>query len=127
MERCPCCNAYRRDAYICPRCKADLSALLNTENSASYWLNSAIKQWQAQQYEQSIHALLLSISLKKIPLALSFYHFIIEQQSQIIINLLSDKHYDKAEKRLYMLRALIPNSPLLQNLKAFSAYLNYAH
>ncbi|RLA21714.1 MAG: hypothetical protein DRQ62_09145, partial [Gammaproteobacteria bacterium] len=64
MERCPCCNARLKEAVICPRCRADLSAVIGSEQAAEKYLAKAIQQWAEGEGEQSIQALVFALNLK---------------------------------------------------------------
>ena len=123
MERCPCCNARLRERTVCSRCKADLSALISSEQAAHNWLAKAIRHCSAENIEQSIYAVGVSLGLKKTELALVFREFLIQQQCGDILDLLAQKQLLKAKQRLYSVRMLLPHSQQLQQLYSFSDYL----
>ena len=123
MERCPCCNARLRERTVCSRCKADLSVLISTEQAAQFWLVKATHYCLAENIEQSIHAIGVSLGLKKTELALVFREFLIQQQCGDILDLLAQKQLLKAKQRLYNVRMLLPYSQQLQQLYSFSDYL----
>lgn len=123
MERCPCCNARLRERTVCSRCKADLSALMSTQKAAQFWLVKAVHYCLAENIEQSIHALGVSLSLKKTEFALVFREFLIQQQCRDILDLLAQKQCLKTKQRLYSVRMLLPHSQQLQQLYSFSDYL----
>ena len=123
MDRCPCCNARLRELVICPRCKADLSAIINAEQSARFWLNKAIHYCLEGQTEQSIGALNLSLGLNKTRVANAFRDFLIQQQSRDILDLLAKKQLLAAKKQLFSVRGLLSYSKQLQKLDSFIDYL----
>ncbi len=125
MERCPCCNARLRERSICSRCKADLNALIHSEQAAQVWLAKAIQRWGEGNIEQSISALESSLALKNTPIALAFRGFIIHQYSQKILVLLVQKQLLVAKQALYKARTLLPYSQSLQKINAFTDYLIY--
>jgi hypothetical protein len=123
MERCLCCNARLGDAALCPRCKADLSVVINSEKAAHFWLSKTIHLWQENKTEQSLDALGLSLHLKKTKLALVFREFLIRQKSRDLLELLAQKQVLPAKQQLYKIRSLLPHSELLQQLQIFTEYL----
>ncbi len=123
MERCPCCNARLRERTVCSRCKTDLSVLISTEQAAGFWFSKAIQCYVANNIEQSIIAISMSLSLKKTRVAVIFRKFIIQQQCRDILNLLAEKKLVFAKKRLYTARKLLPYSMQLQQLNSFCDYL----
>ncbi len=123
MDRCPCCNARLRELTKCPRCQADLSAVMGSELSAQIWLSKAIQYWLESKTEQSIEALVLSIGLKKTKLAMVFRGFLIKHQYQYVLDLLAQKQLLPAKQRLYKLRLLFPYSQQLQQINLFTDYL----
>lgn len=123
MERCPCCNARLRERTVCSRCKADLSVLINAEKMAQFWLVKAIHYCLAENIEQSVRAISVSLDLKKTNLALAFREFLIQQQCQDILDMLAQKQLIPAKQRLYSMRILLPYSKQLQQLYSFSDYL----
>ncbi len=123
MERCPCCNARLRDRTVCSRCKSDLSLLISSEQVAQDWLATAIAHWKAENIEQSIDAIGLSLNLKITRMAEVFREFIIQQECQKILDLLAEKELLAAKQSLYRVRKLLPFSQQLQQLYSFSEYL----
>ena len=123
MDRCPCCNARLREVVICPRCKADLSAIINAEQSAQFWLNKAIHYCLESKTEQSIASLHLSLCLNKTRMANVFRDFLIQQQSKGILGLLAEKQMLAAKRQLYSVRELLPHSKQLRKLGSFTDYL----
>ena len=123
MERCPCCKSRLREFMLCPRCQADLSGIINTEQIAKVWLTHAIQYWTDHKIKQSLDALELSIHLKKTELAFAFRGFLIEQQYQNILQQLAQKQIFPAKNQLYKIRNLFPHSKLLRQLNEFTDYL----
>ncbi len=123
MERCPCCKSRLRESTICPRCQADLSGIINTEELAKVWLTNAIQYWSEHKFKQSIDALEFSIHLKKTELAFAFRGFLIEQQYQNIFQQLTQNNIFPAKNQLFKIRSLFPYSALLRQLNDFTDYL----
>ncbi len=123
MERCPCCKSRLRESTICPRCQADLSGIINTEQLAEAWLTNAIQYWKEQKIKQSIGALEHSIHLKKTELAFAFRGFLIKQQYQNILQQLTQNNIFPAKNQLFKIRRLFPYSALLRQLNDFTDYL----
>ncbi len=123
MGRCPGCNARLREVAICPRCKADLSAIIKAEQSAQFWLSKAIYYCLESNTEQSIAALNLSLCLNKTRMADVFRGFLIQQQCKRILDLLSKKQLLSAKQQLYRVRELLPHSKQLRKLDGFTDYL----
>ena len=123
MERCPCCNARLKDTVECPRCQANLSDIIGSERSAHFWLSRAIQFWTESKIEQSLGALGISLSLKKIKLAIVFRDFLIQKNYQDILDLLAQKQLLAAKQRLYRVRLLHTHSRQLQQLNRFTDYL----
>lgn len=123
MDRCPCCNARLREVAICPRCKADLSEIINAGQAAKFWLSKAIHYCLESKTEQSIAALNLSLSLKIIRMADVFRDFLIQQQCREILELLAKKQFLAAKQQLYRVREFLPHSKQLRKLDGFTDYL----
>ena len=123
MERCPCCNARLTGAIFCPRCQADLSNVLGSEQLARHWLNNALQFWIAHEPQMAILALIKSVNLKQTPSALIFRDFIIRQQCQNVLGLLEKKDYTEAKESLSLLRDLNPDNKFLKQLHGFTKYL----
>lgn len=127
MERCPGCNARLSGAVLCPRCKADLNMVIDTEKAAQYWLSKATQNWQENKTEQCLDALGLSLRLKKTRLALVFRDFLIHQQFHDVLELLAQKQLLPAKHQLFIMRNLVLHSTLLQQLHTFTDYLLVNH
>ncbi len=127
MERCPCCNARLKEAVVCRRCQADLSAVMGSEQAAEQYLAKAIQHWAHKQAEQSIAALMSALSLKKTRLTLLFRDYLIQQYYLDVLELLAQKHLLSANQRLYSARRLLPYSPQLQQLRTFTDSLLAKH
>ena len=123
MDRCPCCNARLRETVICPRCNADLGAIINAEQSARFWLSKAIHYCLKSKTEQSIAALDLSLCLKKTRMAEVFRDFLIQRHCRDILDLLAKNQLLAAKQQLYSMRKLLPHSKQLQKLDGFTDYL----
>ena len=123
MQRCPCCNARLRERTVCSRCKADLSALISSEQTAQHWLAKAIHDYQAENIEQSITTINMSLNLKRTHLAIALREYLIQQQCADILDLLAQKQLIPAKQRLYSVRMLLPQSKHLQHLNSFCDYL----
>ena len=123
MERCPCCNARLTGAVFCPRCQANLSSVLGSEQLARHWLSKALQYWLAREPQMAILTLTKSINLKQTPLALVFRDFIIGQQCQNVLGLLEKKEYREAKGSLSLLRNLNPHNKFLRKLSGFTKYL----
>jgi hypothetical protein len=122
-ERCPCCNARLKQAVSCPRCRADLTAVIHAEKSAKLFLSQAIQYLIDDKVEQGCVALNRSLCLKKTKSAAVFRDFFIDQQYRIILGLLSQTQVLSAKDRLYHARLLMPYSKKLQQLNNFIDYL----
>jgi len=127
MERCPCCNARLKEKLTCPRCQADLSALIAAGKVAEQSLAKAIQLWANKQGEQSIAALMLALSLNKSSLALRFRGYLIQQYYRKVLDLLARKQLLPANQQLYKARRLLPYSAELQQLRTFTDYLLAKH
>jgi hypothetical protein len=122
-ERCPCCNARLKQAVSCPRCRADLSAIIQAEKSAEFWLSQAMQHLIDDKTEQSSVAINHSLRLKKTKVATVFREFIIHRQCTIILGLLSQTQVLSAKGKLYHARFLTPYSKKLQQLDSFTDFL----
>ncbi|HIG64367.1 MAG TPA: hypothetical protein EYQ43_02090 [Methyloprofundus sp.] len=123
MQRCPACNARLKERLICSRCRADLTALIGSEQAAQQWYIKAVEYYLSADIEQCIAANAISLSLHKTGLAQIFRDFIIQQQCGEILDLLAQRKLQTAKCNLYKLRFLLPYSKQLQHLNAFSDYL----
>ncbi len=123
MDRCPCCNARLRDVSVCPRCKADLGAIINAGQSAQFWLSKAIHNCLESKTEQSIAALELSLCLKKTRMAEVFRDFLIQRHCREILNLLAKKQLLPAKQKLFSVRVLLPHSKQLRKLDGYTDFL----
>ncbi len=127
IERCPCCNARLKQALCCPRCKADLSNIVSSEQSAQYYLSVAIQAMLNNNIEKSSMAISQSLHLKITRTALVFREFLIQQQTKDTLDLLAQAQLIAAKNKLYTLRQLIPHSKKLQQLEQFASYLLFNH
>jgi len=123
MTRCPCCNARLKEAQICPRCRADLNALINTKQAAHYYISKAVQSWKYKNIHASVQAINYSLHLQQIPLGLAFREFITQQQCQLILELLAKKQLLAAKRELVQSRLLIAHSQTLQQLQSFNDFL----
>lgn len=123
MERCHCCSARLKKATQCPRCQADLTAVIASEQFASYRLGQAIQYSLENKTELSIEALEHSLDLKKTGLAVVFRDFLIQQQCRVILDLLAQKKLDIARQSLNQIQWLQAHSHQLQQLHGFTVYL----
>ncbi len=123
MERCPVCQARIGDKKTCPRCKADLKTVIQSEKSATYWLAKAIQYLQHNEIESAINALEKSLWLNKTLLGVLVRDFMTREQTNIILELLQQKNLTAAKKHIYLVRRLIPYSPHLQQLRSFLDFL----
>lgn len=123
MERCPCCNALLKNIRVCPRCQANLGSIIDSEQLAQHWLSKAIQYSAEKKIEQSLTALALSLHFKKTSLAIVFRDFLIQQQYQDILDLLTQKKLLAAKLALYKVRLLLPITKQLQQLHTFTDYL----
>ena len=127
MERCPCCNARLKGALICPRCQANLSAVIGSEQAAEHYLAKAIQHWAQNNKDQSIHTLVLSLRLKKTQLAITFRNFLIQKYYQDVVQRLEKKQLLSANQCLYQARQITLYSQQLQQLQDFTRYLLAKH
>lgn len=123
MQRCPACNARLKERLICSRCRADLTALIGSEQAAQQWFAKAVEYYLSADIEQCIVAIAISLSLHKTRLAQIFRDFLIQQQCAEILNFLVQEQLSAAKISLYKLRFLFPYSRQLQHLNAFAEYL----
>lgn len=123
IKRCPCCHAQIKLVSACSRCGADLNKVFKVERFSQHYLAKAVQFLLNDEIEQSCRAINQSLQLKKTQLALVFRLFLIEQQSQFVLNLLASAQPLQAKQRLYRLQTLMPYSKKLQQLDAFSNYL----
>jgi hypothetical protein len=124
MERCPCCMARLTAGTECPRCQADLTHVLASDQMAQKWLISALQFWHVRESKIAILALSKSLYLKKTPLTLAFRDFIIQEQCQFVLGLLQHKEYQLAKESLLLLSDLNPHHKLVKMLCRFSKYLS---
>ena len=123
MERCPCCNARLTGEKRCPRCQADLSSVLGSEELARHWLNKTVHFWLAGDPQMAILALIKSLNVKQTPLALVFRDFIVEQECKNVLGLLEKKNFAEAKQSLSLLHDLTPHHKFLKQLSGFTRYL----
>lgn len=120
MERCPCCMARLAEtASVCPRCQADLAAVISSGQQARYWLGHAVRFWFGHQPELAMQALGKSLHLKRTPVAQVFSAFITRQQEQEVLALLAQRKLPEAKTKLSLLRGLQPDNSLLKQLEGF--------
>jgi len=123
MERCPCCNARLTGENLCPRCQADLSSVLGSEELARHWLNKTVHFWLAGEPQMAILALTKSLSVKQTPLTLVLCDFIVEQECKNVLRLLEKKDFAGAKQSLSLLHELSPHHKFLKQLSGFTRYL----
>ena len=99
MERCPCCNARLREQPTRPRCKADFSPLINSEQAAKYCLSKAMDYWAEGNIEQGISTLKQSLALKKTQAAEAFLGFIIDQSHKDVLERLATQDILSTKKK----------------------------
>jgi hypothetical protein len=124
MERCSCCNARLSGQLTCPRCQANLSDVISSEQRAQQLLETAIQLWFSQEPKLAVLTLTKAISYKKTPAAIVLRDFILRQSCAKIITLLAQFKYQEAQQLLTLLRALHPTHTLLSQLQGFIHYLN---
>ena len=108
---------------LCPRCQADLSSVLGSEQLASYWLGKTLHFWLAGEPQMAILALTKSINVKQTPLALAFRDFIVEQECKNVLGLLEKKDFAEAKQSLSLLHDLTPHHKFLKQLSGLTRYL----
>jgi len=123
IERCLCCNAQLKKMVCCPRCRAELSDVFRSEKAAQYCLSNAINAMLNNDVEKTSVAINQSLNLKKTEMGLVIRDFLIQQQSKIILELLTQTQLLEAKRRLYDLRFIVPYSKKLQQLNTFTDYL----
>ena len=123
MERCPCCNARLTREKLCPRCQADLSSVLGSEELARHWLIKTVHFWLAGEPQMAILALTKSLNVKQTPLTLVFRDFIVEQECKNVLGLLEKKDFSEAKQSLSLLHDLTPHHKFLKQLSGFTRYL----
>jgi hypothetical protein len=123
MERCPCCMARLTGAVVCPRCQADLGAVITSEQSAWHWLAHAVRFWSEREPKLAMPALTKSLNLKRTPMALVFCDFIIREQVEEVLALLAQRELNEAKHRLSLLRELQPDNQALKQLQGFTGFL----
>jgi len=123
MERCPCCKARLAEADVCPRCQADLVAVMGCDRYAQHWLAHAVRFWAEHEPRLAMLALLKSLRLKQTASAQAFCDFIVREQDQEVLALLAENKSIEAERLLDLLRELKPGNELLKQLQGFAGYL----
>jgi len=123
MERCPCCKARLAGADVCPRCQADLVAVIGCEQRAQYWLAAAVGFWGEHEPRLAMPALLKSLRFKQTVSAQVFCDFVIREQGQEVLALLAENKLAEAERLLCLLRELQPGNALFKQLQGFAGYL----
>ncbi len=127
MTRCPCCHARLKEAVTCPRCRADLTALINTKQAAHFYLAEAVQFWQDKNIHSSVQAINNSLHLQQTKMGVAFREFMIKQQCQFILELLAKKQLLAAKRALVQSRLLIAHSQQLQQLQSFNDFLLVKH
>ena len=123
MERCPCCKARLAGADVCPRCQADLGAVIGCEQHAQHWLAQAVRFASEHEPRLAMLALLKSLGLKQTVTAQVFCGFIIRGQEQEVLALLAENELAEAERLLCLLRELQPGNEIFKQLQGFTGYL----
>ncbi|SJM90923.1 conserved hypothetical protein [Crenothrix polyspora] len=124
MERCSCCNARLSGALTCPRCQANLTDVVSSEQRAQHLLEQAMQLWFAQESKLAIMVLSKAISYKKTPAAVIFRDFMVRQSCSKVLALLAQYKYKEAQQTLTLLRTLHPTHQLLVQLQGFTHYLS---
>jgi hypothetical protein len=124
MERCSCCNARLNGQLFCPRCQANLTDVISSEQQAQHLLEHAMQLWFAHEPKLAVLALTRAISYKKTPAAVIFRDFVIRQSCSKVFALLAQYKYHEAQQTLALLRALHPSHQLLAQLQGFTHYLS---
>jgi len=127
MTRCPCCNARLKESLTCPRCRADLSMLINTTQAAHFYISEAVQFWKNKNIYASVQAINTSLHLKHTKMGVVFREFIIKQQCQLVLDLLAKKQLLAAKRELVQSRLLIAYSQKLQQLQSFNDFLLVKH
>ncbi len=127
MERCPCCMARLAGAAVCPRCQADLVAVITSEQHARHWLAHAVRFWFEHESTLAMLALNKSLRLKQTRSALIFCDFIIREQGREVLALLAENKLTEAKRLLCLSRELQPGNELFKQLQGFAGYLATIH
>lgn len=110
-------------AVDCPRCQADLSTVISSEQYARHWLAHAVRFWFEHEPILATLALTKSLRLKRTSSALVFGAFITQQQVREVPILLAQRKLTEARLILCTLRELQPDNELLKQLQGFSGSL----
>ncbi len=124
MERCPCCNARLMGANICPRCLADLTGIIGSEQHAQYWLGHAVRFWCRHKPKLAMHTLAKSLRLKQTSTALLFGGFISQQQVRHMLALLAQREITEAKLLVNLLLELQPENDFFKKLQGFANHLD---
>ncbi len=124
MERCPCCNARLTGAIICPRCLADLTGIVGSEQYAQYWLGHAVRFWCRHEPKLAMHTLARSLRLKQTSTALLLGGFISQQQVRHVLALLAQREMAEAKQLIGLLLELQPENGLFKQLQGFADHLS---
>jgi hypothetical protein len=127
MERCSCCNARLNGALNCPRCQANLTDVVSSEQRAQFLLEQAMELWFAQEPKLAMRALSKAIGHKKSLTALVLRDVIVRQYCSKIFALLAQGKYHEVQQTLTLLRELHPTHQLLAQLQGFTQYLLSQH
>lgn len=90
MQRCPCCNARLKETVNCPRCKADLQAIVRARHLADRWYQKAIEHYLNDELQGCIDALTQSLQLRHSDSALLFRAFVRERQTHTLSSALHE-------------------------------------
>lgn len=123
MQRCSCCNARLNGALTCPRCQANLTDIVSSEQLGQRLFDQALQLWCQQEPQLAVLALTRAMTYKKTPMMLALRDFIIRQYYGKILALLVAYQYREAQQQLALLRQLQPNNQLLLQLQGFNQYL----
>jgi hypothetical protein len=123
MERCSCCNARLNGALSCPRCQADLTDVISSEQRAQQLLEQAMQLWFGHEPKLAIQSLSKALPYKKTSASLIFRDFILRQSCSKVVTLLAQGNYLQALQTLALLAELHPTHQLVRQLTGFSQYL----
>jgi hypothetical protein len=123
MERCSCCNARLNGALCCPRCQADLTEVISSEQRGQQLLEQSMQLWFGHEPMLAIQSLSKALPYKKTPAALIFRDFMLRQSCSKTLALLAQGNYLEARQTLALLSGLDPTHQLVRQLQGFSQYL----
>ncbi len=122
MQRCLVCNA-RLKSEICRRCHADYRLLFQCELAADFYRNQSIQACLQQDNLQALKWIELAINLSSSRAMLQFRQLLLKQETEHLVDLLSNQHYWQAKRRLFALQAFWIYSSKLECLNRFTDYL----